>query len=270
VKKLKEYGNKIMSFRYPHFAGSFYPAEKKELNNVLNDLFEKSVDFDIKDKKIKGLISPHAGYIYSGVVAAAGYKILKNFNDSIKRVVILGPSHRVFITKPFGDENVEWQSLFGKIPVDKNFYLKLNISLLAKAHQFEHSLEVQIPLLQKILKNFSITPVVLNEFDDIFFENLKNNFSDDMLIVASSDLSHYLPYNEAVLHDKETINAILDLDINRFSEIGEACGSAAILTLMKLAKEMKWQVQLVDYKNSGDTTGDKEQVVGYASIIFFA
>lgn len=248
--------------RIPRYAGAFYPSEKEKLNQLLKGFFS-----DIKTKKIKGvvraLIAPHAGYIYSGIVAASCYKYLHGLN--FDNVIIIGPSHYAAIDEPYSAGFDKWESPLGDVDVNLNLAKKLGLKFFDEAHTQEHSIEVQLPFLQSVLRDFLIVPVVLNYYSEEFTNILKKVVDGKTLIVVSSDLSHYLSYGEAVNVDRKTINHILDLDI---SFDYDACGSAGILTLIKIARDLKWKPVLADYKNSGDTAGDKAKVVGYAGILF--
>ncbi len=298
--------------RQPAVSGAFYPEDKKELNslieNFLNsaekELAQSGIQKKIGDKSIKAIIAPHAGYIYSGQVAAFGYQsLLRNAQNyaeldaELRRkslresalsqhepaIILLGPSHYVFADKPYADSNDFWLTPFGKVEVNQNLIQKLKLEKNSAAHEQEHSIEVQLPFLQYMTRintdihtdlrgyygNFSIVPIVLNKVDDDLIEKLVK-ISNETIIIVSSDLSHFLPYKEAVLKDKQTINAILNLDEKAFLNLGEntACGAAGILTLIKIAKKLNWRPHLLKYLNSGDTAGDKNRVVGYASIAF--
>lgn len=253
-----------MTTRAYAYAGGFYPGSKSELARMLDGFFAR-----IKVQRtgrIRALIVPHAGYIYSGIVAAASYSLLKG--SGFKRVVILGPSHRVDINSPCADSNDKWASPLGDVGVDKEAVKKLGVGVFAEAHAREHSIEVQIPFLQRVLGKFLIVPVLLNYYDEQFMGMLKGIIDDETIIIASSDLSHYLPYDEAVAVDRKTLDAVKRRDIVGFEKNASACGSASIATLIRLARELKWKARVIDYKNSGDTAGDKMAVVGYASIVF--
>jgi AmmeMemoRadiSam system protein B len=165
-----------------------------------------------------------------------------------------------------------WQTPLGNIP-SSSLYEKLddkiNFKLLNEAHAFEHSIEVQLPFLQTVLKDFRITPLLTGRVDrhKEIAVKLKEYINDNTLLIVSSDLSHYRPYKEAKRCDSETVKQILSLDANIDQE--QACGDDGIKILIELAKMLKWKVKLLDYRNSGDTAGDKSQVVGYAAIVFY-
>lgn len=201
---------------------------------TLNDFFSKPIEecFDeasgatkaMAGKKVKGLIVPHAGYIYSGTVAAAGYKLLKE-ND-YNKVIILGFYHEF----------------------DRNQ---------------EHSVKIQIPFIKHILGKVEIEEKYCEEGP------INLEAGEKTLVVASSDLSHYLPENEARKIDKKTIEAIVSMEEKRIVNEAEACGIMPILTINKIANIKKWKCELVDYKTSGEVTGDLEAVVGYGSFVYY-
>ncbi|MCM8819144.1 MAG: AmmeMemoRadiSam system protein B, partial [Candidatus Omnitrophica bacterium] len=192
--------------RKPIFSGSFYPSDINELKQIL-DKFFKNVNYKekIEKDKVIGIISPHAGYIYSGQVAAYSYKFLEN--SSVNTVILIGRSHRAYFKGAIIDDREEWETPLGKIEIDKEIFEKLyrnkNFFINKVLFDYEHSLEVQIPFLQYILKNFKIFPILLgdsskeniDEIADALYDVLKNK--KNWLIVASTDLSHYYPYDTA-------------------------------------------------------------------------
>ena len=255
--------------RPPMYAGSFYPASKKELSLMINSFLKKSISKKQKGE-LKALIVPHAGYVYSGVVAAFAYNLIKAAKS--KNIILFGPSHSVYINGAYGFSGI-WQTPFGEVKISSS-------DLPIVKGDKEHCLEVQLPFLQTILKKFEFKPIIYGEIsseelaDIIETENnaLENNNSKnkkDSLLIASSDLSHYLTYAEAKKIDLETINSILELNFEKFEKTGDACGKTGIGALIILAKKNNWKPVLLDYKNSGDTAGDKKGVVGYTAIAFF-
>lgn len=242
-------------------AGSFYPKEKEKLEKMI-DLFLQKVEVD--KINAKGFVMPHAGYIYSGQVAAYGYKIIKSLK--VERVILLGPSHFI----PFVGSSIStvdyWETPLGKVKVDK---VKTTFLDFPAAHQYEHSIEVQLPLLQKVLKQFSIIPISIgdDDFNEIA-EEVNKLVDEKTIIIASSDLSHYYDYDTAIKIDNLANEAIPKLDINKAKKI-EACGKIGILALMKIAKKNGWNGKKLFYANSGDTAGDKSQVVGYGCYAFY-
>ncbi len=246
--------------REPAVAGMFYPYDRDELLDMIKAFWNEAKYEEIDN--IRAIISPHAGYIYSGIVAASAFKTLRTCK--CKEFVLLGPSHYYYFPNAVTSSFEEWltplgaasQSPLPGLPVLNEPFLK------------EHSLEVQLPFLQYAFREIKIYPALFGDLREAerisrLIENL------ELPIIVSSDLSHYLPYEEAVSRDRRTIDLIVNLDINGFAKYGDACGKEAIRALMHIAKRNNWKAKLVDYRNSGDTAGDKSAVVGYASIAFY-
>jgi AmmeMemoRadiSam system protein B len=272
--------------RYPIVAGKFYPEDKKDLEDMIDEFLMQAEIQEIEGK-IFGILVPHAGYVFSGPVAAYSYKTISNKN--FRRVILIGDSHYEYFDGVSIWEKGKWITPLGEIDVDEDLAKEiLNYSrrfvIRDSAHLFEHSLEVQLPFLQKVLKYFKILPIIFGSEDKdwkILGEAILKILKDDILIVASSDLSHYPPYDIANIVDKETINGILTCDPEKFSEkIKEleknydvdtfACAQDSIKTILEISKNLKAKAKLLKYQNSGDTRyGDKFQVVGYSAIVFY-
>ncbi len=253
--------------RKPVFAGTWYPSEETELNALIEEYLNNSEQLEINGK-IKAIIVPHAGYVYSGQIAATAFKQLK---ENYKNVFLIGPSHR-YPLEGISISNFKYYSTpLGKIKVSKKAREMLNekeISNIEKAHEQEHSLEIELPFLQKSLKDFEIIPILVGKTDiDKFAEILKKYYSKDDLILVSVDLSHYHEYLEAIQIDSNSLNKILTLNEQEilYSKIDAPW---AVSSILKIAKENSWKPYLISYANSGDITGEKESVVGYSSIIF--
>ena len=261
--------------RSAFYAGSFYPAEKEVLSKMISD-FLKQANVQAQEKvkfktekeskqqkflgKLKAIIVPHAGYIYSGATAAFAFKLIGEVKP--KRIILLGPSHYDYLEGAFGFEGV-WATPLGKTKVSKS---GLNII----KGDCEHSLEVELPFLQSVINDFEFVPVIYGEINPIDLGHIASELkNEETVFVISSDLSHYLSYDLAKKIDNETISAILSLNLEKFIEIGDACGKTGIAALLSLAKKNNWKAQLLDYRNSGDTAGDKNGVVGYCAIAFF-
>lgn len=277
---------KRRTIREPAVAGMFYPAEKDTLNSQVEDLFRK-VPEEKEDGLLRILIVPHAGYDYSGQVAAWGFKKLVGKNYS--SVILLGGSHRAWFKGAMIDGNDAWETPLGQIEIEKDLAKKIveevdGISFSSSTHSQEHSLEVELPFLQTVLKDFKLVPILFGEMDETLLENIakvfSKNMTDNTLVVISTDLSHYPPYDIANEVDKTTINSILSGDSKNFgatisTQMAKgysgldtcACGEKAVQVGMKLAQKLdKGEWRLLKYANSGDTAGDKERVVGYAAI----
>lgn len=243
---------------------------------------------------LKGLVCPHAGYPYSGPTAAIAYKTLTG--RDVQTVVILGPSHYALFQGASIPNVDAYQTPLGTVPISEKAQELIKTSPFVLEPRclvqrppwwqqsnkpapvagedtpdtWEHSIEVQIPFLQKTLKNFTILPVVFGNVDPEQVARVLSGMIDDKtIVVASSDLSHYYPYDQAKELDNRCVRAVCELNIDEM-KTQQACGKLPILTLMYLAREKGWKAQLLDYRNSGDTTGDKSQgVVGYSAIAFY-
>lgn len=267
--------------RKPAVAGMFYPGTKAELSKQVNRFLD-----NLKYRKVKGkliaLIVPHAGYDYSGQVAAYAYKELEG--KHFKRVILIGASHRMSFDGISVGEFDYYETPLGRVKVDREFINKIvesskKISFVRQAHGKEHSLEVQLPFLQTVLKKeFKIVPII---FGNASFKNsqilamsLVKLMDDETLIVCSTDWSHYHDYETAKKMDMKGINAVLKNDVVSFAEMlekgnCEACGAPAVITTMLVAPSVGAnKTQLLKYANSGDVTGDKSRVVGYAAIAY--
>lgn len=269
-----------MTIRPPAVAGAFYPELKIELESmVIGYLTEGKSLFRLKipqEKRLRAIIVPHAGYIYSGVVAAAGFSLIKK--DGLgknSRILLIGPSHHVAFEGLATSSYKEWLTPLGKIEVDPLTFKMVHqypddVVLLNAAHVQEHCLEVEVPFLQMVLPRFSLIPLITGEGDPKKFSMILDEFEKDIdLFVVSSDLSHYYPYEVAKMLDQKANEAIPTLDIGKVDKEVEACGKQGILTIMHLAKKNNWQGIFVDYKNSGDTAGKKNTVVGYGCYAFY-
>lgn len=255
--------------RQPKFAEQFYPSGELRLRSAVNEFLNKiDISFDSK-KQIKALIVPHAGYVYSGLVAAHAYKLIEDKKYS--RVFLIGPSHHNALNGLALSGAEKWQTELGEVEVDSQINTKLltesRFDISDQAHAQEHSLEVQLPFLQQVLSDFKIISMITGMIDDYkgYAKVLDTYYDENSLFVVSSDLSHYLPYEEAKKIDQQTISQIVNLDSSISHE--QACGADGINILIELAKINNWKAELVKYLNSGDTAGDKSGVVGYAAMV---
>ncbi len=280
------------SIREPAVAGVFYPEDPKVLGETI-DAFLHAAPFKPLPGRIRGLICPHAGYRFSGAVAACAYKKLLQ-EQGFDTVVLLAPSHHAFLEggsvsgasffrTPLGDVPISTKARdLGKCPpfaIDAPCDVMppqwARQSVLSgggtpSADTWEHADEVQVPFLQKTLGDFSLVPVILGEADPAAAAKALAAILDDRtLVVASSDLSHFLPYADAVKRDRKTLDAICSGDLGRITT-DDACGAIPIRILLELAKSEGWKAELLDYRNSGDTAGDKSRVVGYGAVAFYA
>ncbi len=253
--------------REPVFAGSWYPSDEKELRNLTEEYLNNLDNLNFNGT-IKAVIVPHAGYIYSGQIAAAAFKQL---DDEYETVFLIGPSHSYPLTDVSVSNLDYFSTPLGRVKVsDKSKeILKENIvENIEEAHSNEHSLEVEIPFLQMQLKDFEIVPLIVGETDVEEFKNvLSRNVGEEDLIVVSVDLSHYHEYNEALSLDYISVKNIMELNYEKIIS-SEIDAPWAVSSLLKLAKEKYWKPYLITYSNSGEVTGDKTSVVGYSAIVF--
>ncbi|OLQ74771.1 AmmeMemoRadiSam system protein B [Photobacterium proteolyticum] len=257
-----------MNIRPPAVAGSFYDKSPETLQCQLDSWLIPTTD---EYKKIRAVVVPHAGYVYSGKVAAQAYRYLKSQADTIKRVILIGPSHRYFFQGCAIPSVDYFASPLGNIAIDKQSVEILreidDIEVSDQIHAFEHCLEVQLPFLQTCLNEFTLLPLLTSNVSPVNVANIIDSLwqDDSTLLVISSDLSHYHPYSEAQKIDQDTCSLIEHYDPSLTPE--QACGSTGINTLLLLAKQRDYQITRIELKNSGDTAGDKERVVGYVSYL---
>ena len=250
-------------------AGLFYPADvyqlQKDIDNYLA-MVPPSLN-----KRPHILIVPHAGYLYSAQVAAHAYRKILPFKKQIKKVLLLGPSHRVLVNGVALSSAKNFKTPLGNIPVNQNINKELishaSFTYNDKAHHDEHALEVQLPFLQKTLSKFSIVPMVYGHAEpqkiaDILAPYISQN---DTLLIISADLSHYLDYDTATKVDTQTASMVAQ---NQPLEEHRSCGATGINTAMLLARKFGFKPQLLDITNSGNVTGDMNSVVGYAAWMF--
>ena len=250
-------------------AGMFYPGNAAVLARDVASMLGSAQSALLRPK---ALIAPHAGYIYSGPVAATAYTLLRPLKDTITRVILLGPVHRVWVQSLALPGVDSFQTPMGNIPIDKAAVAQIQalpqVETNLAAHAQEHSLEVHLPFLQSVLGSFKLLPLAVGgATPDQVAEVLELLWGGpETLIVVSSDLSHYLPYQEARDTDRHTVDAMLHLDPHLASE--QACGAHPVNGLLLTAKRKGLTPHLLDLRNSGDTAGDKSRVVGYAAIAF--
>ena len=274
--------------RKPAVAGAFYPADPNELIATIRDFFKHAKRIKT-DAEVLGLVSPHAGYPYSGIVAAQGYKQL--IGRSFDVVIVISPSHAEYF--PFSSVMAkgEYRTPLGAINVDQKLSAAIaanrkTIRLSRHGHfqeqlaQKEHALEVQLPFLQQTLGKFNLVAIVMGEQSLQACEELSDAICQSakgkkILIVASSDLSHFHPYQEARKIDEKCVALIGDYNYRElFRELQnkevEACGGAPIVTMLMATKKLgATNVKVLMYANSGDTAGDRSRVVGYVSALVF-
>lgn len=268
----------MSQIRQPAVAGYFYEAEAKQLARDVSELLENahheavSLNEIEADTAPKAIIVPHAGYIYSGPVAASAYARLAAVRDTVRRVVLLGPVHRVpvrglalpgadLFATPLGEIGIDQQAISAIAHLPQ-------VVTSPAAHAQEHSLEVQLPFLQAVLDDFQLVPLAVGDATPAEVAEVLDVLwgGPETLIVISSDLSHFLTYQSAQVIDSETVQNILDLRGSLSHQ--QACGGTPVNGLILAARKHQLQPVLLDLRNSGDTAGDKNRVVGYASFEF--
>ena len=260
----------MVSIREPAVAGVFYPADPDQLIQMVDGLLS---EMTYPAAPPKALIAPHAGYNYSGPIAATVYASLRIARETIRRVVLIGPSHRVAFRGLAASSAEAFLTPLGAVKVDRasiHRLIQLQFATLRDdAHLEEHGLEVHLPFLQRMINDFSIVPLV---FGDVSYIRIAEVLSEtwggpETLIVISSDLSHYYPYDQARELDHEAAQSILRLDPEAIRP-GQACGRVGIQALLKIAREKELHATLLDLRNSGDTSSNQDKVVGYGAFSF--
>jgi len=265
-----------MWHRKPVVAGAFYPAEKSELQHVITRYLDDADPSQVQGEVV-AVISPHAGYIYSGPVAAYSYRLLKELKPEV--VIVLAPSHRGRFNGASVIPGGEYETPLGNVKIDETIGRKLvekpHFSFLKEAHQMEHSLEVQVPFLQSVIDSFTLVPVVIGTIDLDVCRELAGGIADaidgdarKIAIVISTDLSHYHSYESAKSLDAMFMDGLRTFSEQKIKEAlkhgAEACGEGPVLTGVILSKKLgAGRVEILKYATSGDTAGDKSQVVGY-------
>ena len=259
--------------RQPAVAGQFYPGNASQLSTTIR-LYLDEVQTQ-QGPAPKALIVPHAGYVYSGPVAATAYARLRPYRRQYTRVILLGPCHRVAVRGLALSGADVFRTPLGDVPLDKEAIAKLvkaefpEVTIFDATHQFEHSLEVHLPFLQSVIESFSLVPLVVGNVTPKVVARVIDALwgGPETLIVISSDLSHYLRYDEARATDNATCEAIENLRYQCIDHT-DACGATPIRGLLIATKRRGMKVMTLDLRNSGDTAGDKSRVVGYGSWIF--
>ena len=261
----------MSSVRPAAVAGMFYPARGLDLRETVQALL-KPARADESLGMPKALIVPHAGYVYSGAVAAHAYAQLRGVRDRIRRVVLLGPAHRVYVRGLALPTEASFATPLGEIPLDQAGMLQLSrlpqVVQSSSAHQMEHSLEVQLPFLQQMLGAFDLLPLAVGDATAHEVAEVLEAVwgGDETLIVISSDLSHFLPDTVARQIDSQTVASILAMQPHLNHE--QACGATPINGFLLAARHHRLQPVVLDVRNSSETSGDPDRVVGYAAFAF--
>lgn len=255
--------------RTPAVAGTFYPADPRQLAHDVRGFLAEARPQALTPK---ALIVPHAGYIYSGAVAASAYITLKSIAPRIRHVVLLGPTHRVAVRGLALPDAEAFDTPLGRVKLDRATMRAIaqlpQVLVSGEAHALEHSLEVQLPFLQSVLPDFVLLPLAVGMATAAEVAGVLEAAwgGEDTLVVVSSDLSHFLPYADAQIADDQTADDILKLR----QPIGheQACGGTPISGLIVAARKHHLMPHLLDLRNSGDTAGSYARVVGYAAFAF--
>lgn len=270
------------SIQGPTVAGLFYPADPHVLAQDLDAMLDAAQPQDppepLASARPRALIVPHAGYIYSGPVAATAYALLKPIASQIRRVLLLGPAHRLAFSGIAWSSARAFRTPLGDVPQDKAWLKALGTLPFAhnlnQAFAKEHCLEVQLPFLQRLLNNFSLLPILVGQANpDQVAQTIALALEDpDALIIVTTDLSHYHSYDQAKALDAATNTQILGLNHQALGQ-DHACGRLPVSGLLITAKAQGWRPRLLDLRNSGDTLdpsrgGSKDSVVGYGAYAF--
>lgn len=265
--------------RSPAVAGSFYPASASRLQNDISDYLKQARQHlnhnglkPLSAHRPLAIIAPHAGYIYSGPIAASAYALLPEWKQQISRVILLGPVHRVAVEGVALPSMDYFETPLGTIKIDDAARQQLlryaEVEINDAAHAQEHSLEVQLPFLQSVLSAFTLLPIAVGDISTAALARIISAlWNENTLIVVSSDLSHYHDYQTAKELDNDTCQHICQGDL--LNSYQQACGAVPINGLLQAAQAKNLHATLIDARNSGDTSGDKARVVGYASFAFF-
>jgi hypothetical protein len=260
------------SVRQPAVAGQFYPARSDRLRRDIEGYINQA-SLPEGLGRVRAVVAPHAGYVYSGPTAGYAFKALKQLPDRAWTVFLLGPAHRVPVRGVALGSYSAFRTPLGDVPVAvgrisemleaASFYTRA-----PRAHEPEHCLEVEVPFLQVSLAEFALVPMLFGQVQPHeVAADLVNRLGEDDLIVVSSDLSHFYPYDQAQQLDQSLLNALLAGDEEGVGD-GEACGRTPLVAVMEIGDRKGWTPHLLDYRNSGDTAGDKSRVVGYGSIAY--
>src|SRR3972149_10716717 len=256
---------------YPNVAGKFYPDNPAVLRQDILNMLDNAGDEAILPLP-KAIIAPHAGYIYSGPIAASAYACLTKSKDQIKRVVLFAPAHRYPVDGVATTNAKSYLTPLGQIAIDQETISSLSfpyLNAIEEAFSSEHAVEVHLPFLQLTLGSFLLVPLLVGRAAVSEVENILEKLWDgpETLVVISSDLSHYHPYKLAKSWDKDTADAIIALNPDGLS-YENACGATGIKALLGVAAKKKMRALQVDLRNSGDTAGSKDSVVGYGAFHF--
>lgn len=261
----------MSQIRQPAVAGTFYPANARRLQEMVQGFLETAVAPPTPPMTPKAIIAPHAGYIYSGPIAGSAYAQLAPLRGQVTRVLLLGPAHTLYLRGLAAPSATQFATPLGELAVDQQALAQIlplpQVRVLDAAHSREHGLEVHLPFLQLTLgQDFQLVPLVVGDADPAEVAEVLAQLWDgaETLIVISSDLSHYLGYEAAQKQDGETAVAIQQRNPAALGE-NSACGRVPIGGLLLAARQHGLHTHLLDLRNSGDTAGPKDRVVGYGA-----
>ncbi|NPA81414.1 MAG: AmmeMemoRadiSam system protein B [Epsilonproteobacteria bacterium] len=264
-----------MRIRESAVAGQFYPASKEEIRQMI-DYFNKLLDENIKDKEIfkirpRSIIAPHAGYIYSGFTANFAHRLLGN--RDAKTIVVIGPSHRVYLSGTSVSDYDFYETPFGNLKIDRevveDLKEKFSLSFYPEAHH-EHSTEVQMPFIKFYNPDALVVELVYGDESPLNIAKIIEYLLKDpkIAVVISTDLSHYYDIEKANMLDSICLKAVNELDPSQLHRGCEACGKIGVEGMIIAAKDLRLKPILLDYRTSADASGDTSQVVGYMSAAF--
>ena len=262
----------MTSIRQPSVAGSFYPGDRDELESMIDSMLREAREKlgDDRGPAPKAIIAPHAGYIYSGPVAAFSYLRLGDGRDRIRRVILLGPTHFVYVEGVAVTSSDEWLTPLGSVPIDLEGRAAIQslpqVKVSNLPHGREHSMEVQVPFLQKVLGEFVLLPIAVGDCAPADVGEVLEKVwgGDETAIVISTDLSHYHPYEDARRIDSRTADSIDALSRTDIAP-EEACGCRPVNGFIHAARAKGMNATRLDLRNSGDTAGPRDGVVGYGA-----
>jgi MEMO1 family protein len=256
----------MYNIRKPNVAGQFYPEKANALKEMIHSFLKESRAS--VPQQPKAIIAPHAGYIYSGPVAATVYAALSPYKDAIHKVILIGPSHRMYFKGIAATMADYFETPLGAVPVARHRDLSSHVN--EAPYAMEHSLEVQLPFLQVVLNQFEIIPLIVGDEEFTKVADVIDSLwgGKETLIVVSSDLSHYQDYQTAQKLDALTSRGIVNFAPEQL-HVEQACGLIPIQGLLQAARQYPMQAQALDVRNSGDTAGPKDSVVGYGAYYFW-
>jgi MEMO1 family protein len=258
--------------RPPAVAGTFYPGDPQELRSMIHEFLAQAKE--APQGEPPAFISPHAGYVYSGQIAAYGYKNLKKAPaENPRRVFVLAPSHKAYVDGISVGNYSAYKTPLGDVTLDQETIAKLatipDVFRDPQSHAMDHALEVQLPFLQETVVNFKLVPIMFGDISGVHLADiLEKCWQPGDLIIISSDLSHFHPYDKALELDQSSHNAVLSQQPRKIENC-DSCGRTGMAALSEIARRKGWQPSLAKYCNSGDTVGTKDSVVGYATYLYY-